>query len=132
MNEDELLQVYGLEPHKKHRELIRQLLKQEMHHREAEDHEVLKLLCIMLFAIGNVEDTELIWQAKRKNQDTVSYIDVQLLCGAGFDATIVYLEKKGGEQAHNQVLYLKNCEPYDFVDFSKDEWFSGYKAYYGI
>lgn len=132
MNEDELLQVYGLAPDKKHRESIRKLLHQEMENRVAEDFEVLKLLCIMLFAIGNVEDTELIWQAKRKNQDTGSYIDVQLLCGAGVEETIVYLEKKGGEQAHDQVLYLKKCELYDFVDFSKDKWLSGYKAYYGI
>lgn len=132
MNEDELLRIYGLEPDKKHRESIRKLLQQEMENREAEDHEVLKLLCIMLFAIGNVEDTELIWQAKRKNQDTGSYIDVQLLCGAGVEETIVYLKKKGGEQAHDQVLYLKMREPYDFVDFSKDEWLSGYRCYYGL
>nr|WP_154982935.1 hypothetical protein [Paenibacillus xylanexedens] len=132
MNEDELLQMYGIEPDKEQRESIRRLLQQEMENREAEEHEVLKLLCIMLFAIGSVEDTELIWQAKRKNQDAGSYIDVQLLCGAGVEETIVYLEKKGGEQAHDQVLYLKKCELYDFVDFSKDEWLSGYRGYYGI
>ncbi|WP_434752224.1 hypothetical protein [Paenibacillus amylolyticus] len=132
MNEDELLQIYGLEPDKKHRESIRKLVHQEMENREAEDHEVLKLLCIMLFAIGSVEDTELIWQAKRKNQDAGSYIDVQLLCGAGFEETTVYLAKKGGEQANEQLLYLRQCEPYDFVEFSKDQWLSGYKAYYGI
>ncbi|WP_145328765.1 hypothetical protein [Paenibacillus xylanexedens] len=132
MNEDELLQMYGLEPDKKHRESIRRLLQQEMENREADDHEILKLLCIMLFAIGNVEDTELIWLAKRKNQNAGSYIDVQLLCGAGIEETIVYLEKKGGEQAHKQLLYLRKCEPYDFVDFSKDQWLSEYKAYYGV
>lgn len=132
MNEDELLQVYGLEPDKRDRESIRLLLRQEMENREAEDNEVLKLLCIMLFAVGNVEDTELIWQAKRKNQDTGSYMDVQLLCGAGVEETTAYLEKKGGEQAHEQLLYLRQCEPYDFVDFSKDQWLSKYKAYYGV
>ncbi|MDP9701456.1 hypothetical protein [Paenibacillus polysaccharolyticus] len=95
MNEDELLQLYGMEPDKEQRESIRRLLQQEMENQKIEDHEVLKLLCIMLFAIGNVEDTELIWQAKRKNQDAGSYIDVQLLCGAGVEETIVYLEKKG-------------------------------------
>jgi hypothetical protein len=30
------------------------------------------------------------------------------------------------------LLYLKQCELYDFVDFSKDQWLSGYKAYYGV
>lgn len=66
MNEVELLKVYGLEPDQKHCESIRQLLCQEIEEPEGEDNEVLKLLCIMLFAVGNVEDTELIWLAKRK------------------------------------------------------------------
>ncbi|WP_419891653.1 hypothetical protein [Paenibacillus xylanexedens] len=78
MNEEELLQLYGVEPDEVNREAIRQLLHQEMEDRNSEDNEILKLLCIMLFCIGNVEDTTLIWKAKRKNQDTSSYIDVQL------------------------------------------------------
>ncbi|MCK6074597.1 hypothetical protein [Paenibacillus silvae] len=132
MNEVELLKVYGVEPDQKHRESIRQLLRQEIEEPEGEDNEVLKLLCIMLFAVGNVEDTELIWRAKRKNQDTGSYIDVQLLCGAGLEETLVYLEHKQGDHAHEEWLYLKQCEPYDFVDFSKDQWLAGYKAYYNV
>lgn len=132
MNEDELLQLYGVKPDKQHRESICQLLRQEIENEKAADNEVLKLLCIMLFALGNVEDTQLIWQAKRKDQDTGSYIDVQLLCGAGFEETTAYLEKKDDEQAREQLLYFKQCELYDFVDFSKDQWLSGYKAYYGV
>ncbi|APO44655.1 hypothetical protein BS614_12040 [Paenibacillus xylanexedens] len=132
MNEEELLQLYGLEPDEVNREAIRQLLHQEMENRNLEDNEVLKLLCIMLFCIGNVEDTELIWQAKQKNQDTGSYIDVQLLCGAGYERTLFYLENMDGGQAHEELLYLKQCEPYDFVDFSKVHWVSDYKRYYGV
>ncbi|XOI97511.1 hypothetical protein ACMX2M_16450 [Paenibacillus polymyxa] len=132
MNEEELLELYGLDPDEVNREAIRQLLHQEMKNRNSEDNEILKLLCIMLFCIGNVEDTELIWQAKRKNQDTSSYIDVQLLCGAGYEETLFYLENMNGEQAHKEVLYLRQCEPYDFVNFSKVEWVSDYKRYYGV
>ncbi|MEK4369940.1 hypothetical protein NSQ20_08400 [Paenibacillus sp. FSL K6-1122] len=132
MNEEELLQLYGLEPDEVHREAIRQLLQQEIENRKSEDNEVLRLLCIMLFCIGNVEDTTLIWKAKRKNQDTGSYIDVQLLCGAGHEQTLFYLENMDGEQAHKELLYLKQCEPYDFVDFSNAEWVSHYKQYYGV
>lgn len=84
----------------------------------------------MLFCIGNVEDTGLIWQAKRKNQDTGSYIDVQLLCGAGYEKTVTYLEQKDGGQAGEQLNYLRQCELYDFVDFSKEECVSYYKQYY--
>ncbi|MFL0372983.1 hypothetical protein [Paenibacillus amylolyticus] len=132
MNEEEMLQLYGVEPDEVHREAIRQLLQQEIENRKSEDNEVLRLLCIMLFCIGNVEDTTLIWQAKQKNQDTSSYIDVQLLCGAGYEETLFYLENMDGEQAHKELLYLKQCEPYDFVDFSKVEWVSNYKRYYGV
>ncbi|WP_342572315.1 hypothetical protein MKY85_08105 [Paenibacillus sp. FSL R5-0749] len=132
MNEEELLQLYGLEPDELNRKDIRQLLHQEIENRNLEDNEVLKLLCIMLFCIGTVEDTTLIWQAKQKNQDTSSYLDVQLLCGAGYEETLFYLEKMEGEQAHKELLYLRQCEPYDFVDFSKVEWVSNYKRYYGV
>ncbi len=127
-----MLQLYGVEPDEVHREAIRQLLQQEIENRKSENNEVLRLLCIMLFCIGNVEDTTLIWQAKQKNQDTSSYIDVQLLCGAGYEETLFYLEKMDGEQAHEELLYLRHCEPYDFVDFSKAEWVSNYKRYYGV
>ncbi|MDN4604093.1 hypothetical protein P5G61_22820 [Paenibacillus sp. F6_3S_P_1C] len=75
-------------------------------------------------------DTWLIWQAKRKNQDTGSYIDVQLLCGAGYEKTVTYLEQNPDDQAGEQLNYLKQCELYDFVDFSKEEWVSNYKKYY--
>ncbi|NUU79833.1 hypothetical protein [Paenibacillus xylanilyticus] len=130
MNEEEALQEFGLEPGSGDRERIRRLLQQEFDNTSAEDNDYLKTLCIMLFAIGHVEDTQLIWQAKRKNQDTGSYVEVQLLCGAGFEDTIMYLEQKGGQQAGEQLQYLRQCEAYDFVDFSKEEWLSNYKQYY--
>ncbi|CAM2977609.1 hypothetical protein HP548_31275 [Paenibacillus taichungensis] len=130
MNEEKVLELYGLDPDTKYRQQIRELLQQEIENQEAVDHEYLKTLCIMLFCIGNVEDTVLIWQAKRKNQDTGSYIDVQLLCGAGYEKTVTYLEQKDGDQVREQLNYLRQCEPYDFVDFSKEEWVSYYKQYY--
>ncbi|MFC9707350.1 hypothetical protein ACFTRD_04240 [Paenibacillus sp. NPDC056933] len=132
MNEEEILELYGLDPDTKHRERVRELLQQEIENQEAVDHEYLKTLCIMLFCIGNVEDTGLIWQAKRKNQDTGSYIDVQLLCGAGYEKTVTYLEQKDGDEAGEQLNYLRQCELYDFVDFSKEEWVFNYKQYYGL
>ncbi|SDL82631.1 hypothetical protein SAMN05428961_10763 [Paenibacillus sp. OK060] len=132
MNEEEILELYGLDPDTRHRKQIRELLQQEIENQEAVDHEYLKTLCIMLFCIGNVEDTGLIWQAKRKNQDTGSYINVQLLCGAGYEKTVTYLEQNLEDSAGEQLNYLRQCEPYDFVDFSKEEWVSTYKKYYEI
>ncbi|MFK0522090.1 hypothetical protein ACINKY_07730 [Paenibacillus illinoisensis] len=132
MNEEKALQEFSLEPGSRDRERIRTLLQQEIDNSNAVDNDYLRILCVMLFAIGQVEDTQLIWQAKRKNQDTRSYVDVQLLCGAGFEETIIYLEQLGEQQAEEQLQYLKQCELYDFVDFSKEEWIAQYKQYYGV
>ncbi|MEN1985580.1 hypothetical protein [Paenibacillus hubeiensis] len=132
MNEEAVLELYGLDPDPAYREPIRQLLKREIEHMAAEDHELLRTLCVMLFCIGQVEDTHIIWQAKQKNQDAASYIDVQLLCGAGYQATVDYLERRGDPQAKQELKYLKECEPFDFIDFSKEEWVQGYKQYYGV
>ncbi|MNC26908.1 hypothetical protein D3C75_750600 [compost metagenome] len=132
MREDELLALYGLDPNPEYRDQIRQKLEEEIHQQDVEDHEYLKTLCVMLFCMGNVEDTQLIWQAKRKNQDTGSYIDVQLLCGAGYEETISYLDQQDDALALAELQYLRQCEPYDFVHFSKAEWVSNYNRYYGI
>lgn len=132
MNEEEALQEFGLEPGSRDRERIRTLLQQEIDNSNAMDNDYLRILCVMLFVIGDVEDTQLIWQAKRKNQDTGSYVYVQLLCGAGFEETIIYLEQLGEQQAEEQLQYLKQCEPYDFVGFSKKEWIAQYRQYYGV
>ncbi|WP_127539489.1 hypothetical protein [Paenibacillus illinoisensis] len=132
MNEEKVLQEFSLEPGSRDRERIRTLLQQEIENSSARDNDYLRILCVILFAIGHVEDTQLIWQDKRKNQDTGSYVDVQLLCGAGFEETTIYLEQLGEQQAEEQLQYLKQCEPYDFVDFSKEEWIAQYKQYYGV
>ncbi|MEO2204667.1 hypothetical protein ABGV42_13055 [Paenibacillus pabuli] len=132
MNEEKALQEFGLELGSRDRERIRTLLQQEIENSSAMDNDYLRILCVMLFAIGHVEDTQLIWQAKRKNQDTGSYVDVQLLCGAGFEDTTMFLEQLDGQQAEEQLQYLRQCEPYDFVDFSKEEWITQYKQYYGV
>lgn len=92
---DEVLKLYCLEPKRSSVDEIRNLLMVELSKKEIRDHELLKTLCIQLFAFGCVEDTLLIWRAKRKDFDAGCYIDVQLLCGAGVEDTISYLEELG-------------------------------------
>lgn len=119
MNEEELLELYGLDPDEVNWEAIRQLLHQEIENQNLEDNEVLKLLCIMLFCIGNVEDTQLIWRAKRKNQDTGSYIDVQLLCGAGYERTLFYLENMDGGRHMRSCFTLNSASRMILLIFPK-------------
>lgn len=114
-----MLELYGLEPDDIHREPIRQLLQQEIENRKSENNEVLRLLCIILFCIGNVEDTTLIWQAKRKNQDAGSYIDVQLLCGAGYDQTLFIWKKWTGNWRMRSCFTLDSASRMTLLIFPK-------------
>ena len=86
----------------------------------------------MLFSIGAAEDSLIIWEAKQKNFDTVCYIDVQLLCGAGYDQTMDYLMSIASDEAEQTMNYLMEREYTDFVGFSKEEMINNYKQYYGI
>ncbi|MFF0654819.1 MULTISPECIES: hypothetical protein [Micromonospora] len=58
-------------------------------------------------------------------------IDVQLLCGAGLDATKAYLEANGSDDATEALRYLLDCEAAgDFDDFSVAEQTRWRAAYY--
>lgn len=133
MNKEEaILEEYGLEPELQYRGTLRSLLKEEINNEDSEDNEYLKILCIMLFSIGEVEDSLIIWEAKQKNFDTSCYIDVQLLCGAGFDHTINYLMTIASKEANQEMNYLKKRKDTDFANFSKCEMINNYKQYYGM
>src|SRR5258708_7595175 len=89
MTEDDALQRFGLTPKADDLPTIRQLLVEETERaRKHQGNEpLLRLFCIQLFAHGDIEDTLLIWRAKQSNFDAACGIDVQLLCGAGLEAT---------------------------------------------
>ncbi|NHN34522.1 hypothetical protein [Paenibacillus agricola] len=128
-----ILRFYGLEPDRKHIEDIRSLLIYEINDRNSDDNEYMKTLCIQLFCLGQVEDTLLIWSAKRKSVDAGIYIDVQLLCGAGFEETTRYLKSLNTLYANDQLKYLeKSGRTNDFDDFSRESVITFYKNYYGI
>lgn len=130
---EELLYSYGLIPKSSKLDDIRTLLLNELNNQEFEDNEYIKTLCIQLFILGQVEDSLLIWKAKKKNFDTFSYIDVQLLCGAGLAQTKVYLENVNAIDAEGELSYLKKTElTNDFVDFSRENLINFYIGYYGL
>ncbi|MFK4435447.1 hypothetical protein ABIA61_000783 [Paenibacillus sp. RC21] len=43
-----------------------------------------------------------------------------------------YLEDIKSEMSIEVLEYLKQCEPHDFKDFSKEEWINSYKRYYRL
>lgn len=128
---EQVLHTYGLSPESEQVDVIRRLLVEECANTDREDHEYMRLLCTQLFSIGQIEDTRLIWQAKRLSMDAFFMIDVQLLCGAGLEATQWYLVEMDEELAVAELAYLEKCEAAgDFENFSKEAWMKQAALYY--
>ena len=77
---------------------------------DASDTLVMKALCVLLFAAGQVEDSVAIWRAKTASFDAQCSIDVQLLCGAGFRETRRYLEGIDSDEARAALTYITECD----------------------
>jgi len=135
MTSDEALQRFGLPASLADRGEIRQLLVAEVElGRRGEDREeMLRTLCVVLFSLGNAEDSLLIWDAKQSNFDAGCGLDVQFLCGAGLEPTKDFLSSSTDPAALNALRYLKDCEGSgDFAEFSPAAWISKYRQYYGL
>src|SRR4029077_198220 len=93
MTYKEALQEFGLPASAKSRDDIRRLLEAETERelREEGQEEILRTLCVQLFSIGEVEDALLIWRAKGSSFDMWCGLDIQFLCGAGLEATKMFL-----------------------------------------
>jgi hypothetical protein len=135
MTEKELLQEYGLVPEKDLLPSVRQLLAEqtEIARTKGGNEPLLRLLCIQLFAHGDVNDVLAIWVAKRSNSDAGFGIDVQLLCGAGLNATKEYLKQEQSSEAAKALSYLEECEKSgDFRDWSPQKHLEFWRKYYKL
>lgn len=65
--------------------------------------DVLLACCWMLFRIGRVEDTALIWEVKELNFDTFAYIDSVFLVPAGVEATATFARRNGLKELADYV-----------------------------
>jgi hypothetical protein len=137
MTEDECLQRFGLSPEPEDVAEIRDLLRQQAAvERESQgcgDTMLMKLLCIQLFSVGDVNDTLAIWNAKTASMDADCSIDVQLLCGDGLAETKTFLTAASSDQSQaalNRILEREAAG--DFEDFSREDLLTFYKSYYGI
>ena len=131
MDENENLRRYGLQPSSADLPRIRETLQAQADlDQHDQDTELMKLCCVQLFNAGQLDDVLLIWQAKESSWDAHCSIDVQLLCGAGLDATREHLEGHGSEDAAEALRYLLKCEAAgDFDNFSvadQARWRAGY------
>jgi hypothetical protein len=136
MNVEESLRRFGLVPSDESLPYIRQLLAREA---EAErsggerEEDLALLCCVQLFSRGLSEDVLRIWDAKRSGMDLGSYLDVQLLCGAGLAETKRFLAAERGSAASKALEYLKGCEVAGaFAEFSPATYLEQYRQYFGV
>ena len=113
-------------------ELRRRLEAQiQLEENDAGHQPLMRLLCAMLFSIGVVEDSLLIWRAKSCCFDTMCGIDVQFLCGAGLSATEAFLEASATGDAKEALTYLRECtQSGDFDEFSVSQTVVYARLYY--
>lgn len=98
-----------------------------------ESNEPLKLLCIQLFSAGIPSDALLIYRAKMSSFDASCYIDIQLVCGAGLEATKAFLQASGASEAKALLAVLED-KGYaaDFEGFTPQRQFDSYRRYYRL
>lgn len=127
----EQLEKYSLTPDAKYATEIREIVCQEIANPEREDNEILKVCCMQLFAIGNVEDSLLIWRAKESDFDAYCYLDIQYTCGAGFNETKDFLVKQNTLEAKKLLDYLLLCEKAgDFDEFTVESQIKQHQRYF--
>jgi hypothetical protein len=64
--------------------------------------------------------------------DLGTYLDVQLLCGAGLETTKRFLASQSGAAAASALQYLVKCERAgDFEGFSPSKHLQRYRDYFG-
>jgi hypothetical protein len=130
---DEVIRTYGITPPAEKRPEILKLLLSELDNESSDSNEYLKTLCILLYSIGDVQDSINIWNAKNKSFDAFLYIDVQLLTGAGLDETKTHLLSINDENAKEAHAYLVECEEAgDFVGLNKSDYLETFRIYFGL
>ena len=100
---------------------------------EVGDQFLMRLLCGLLFSLGQAEDSLLVWRAKQCNFDTHCGIDVAFLCGAGLEQTKAFLAAAGTDEANAALEYLRHCEASgDFKGFSVAEEVAELRRFYRV
>ena len=136
MDIEESLQQFGIVPEKAALPQVRALLAHETELERAglpRSDDLALLCCVQLFSQGEVEDCLLIWEAKRSSFDLYSYLDVELMCGAGLEATKNYLATCGAPEAAAALAHIRDREGGSrFREFSIAGHLAYYRRYFGV
>jgi hypothetical protein len=133
MAENELLARYGLIPVAADLPEIRRIIQSFTADNERDSNEPLKTLCIQLFSAGIPSDALLIYKAKTSSFDAACYIDIQLVCGAGLEATKAFLRESSEQEAKELLAVLQDDNSVrDFDGFTPERHLDFYRRYYGL
>ncbi|MFI5933205.1 hypothetical protein [Actinoplanes sp. NPDC051494] len=132
MDEEASLLRFGLTPAGADLDAVRAVLREQGElDPYYQDVALMKLGCVQLFNAGRVEDSLVVWAAKESGFDAHCSIDVQLLCGAGLEATKAYLAADGSQEAADALRYLGECEATgDFTGFTPEGITRQWQRYY--
>jgi hypothetical protein len=133
MDEHDLLARFGLTPVAADLPEIRRLIQTAIADSNRDSNEPLKLLCIQLFSAGIPSDALLIYRAKMSSFDASCYIDIQLVCGAGLEATKAFLRASRAPEAKALLAVLQDSRyTTDFEGFAPQQQLDSYRHYYGL
>ena len=133
MDEHDLLARFGLTPVAADLPEIRRLIQTAIADSNRDSNEPLKLLCIQLFSAGIPSDALLIYRAKMSSFDASCYIDIQLVCGAGLEATKAFLRASRAPEAKALLAVLQDSRyTTDFEGFAPQQQLDSYWHYYGL
>jgi hypothetical protein len=129
----EALERYGLPPAMSDLPAIRALLIEEIERCRANrgNEPLLRLYCLMLFSRGDMNDALPIWRAKMSNFDAGFGIDIQFVCGAGYDQTKAFLATSTLQDAKEALDYLENRRA-DFQGWTPLGHLAYWKGYYRL
>ena len=133
MDENDLLARFGLTPATADLPEIRWLIQSAIADVNRDSNEPLKLLCIQLFSAGLPSDAPLIYRAKMSSFDAGCYIDIQLACGAGLEATKAFLRESNDPEAKTLLAVLEDPKHAgDFEGFTPQRQLEFYRRYYRL
>lgn len=125
---EKFIRKYGLTPSVEVRVELKKLLEYEIENYSGGSSEYLRVLSALLFYIGNVEDSILIFRAKMLNMDVGTMIDTEFLFGAGFGETLDFIKKNKEDK---EFVRMEDFL-YDYSEeyFDREEVVEEYIAYY--
>jgi hypothetical protein len=113
------------------RKVLRSLVESERSSQGTADTELMRLLCVQLFAMARPDDSVLIAEAREASFDAGASIGISLLCGAGVEKTLQWLDHEQTEATQRASAAIRAAVSRgDFDGFDPAEELREYRSYW--